>query len=526
MDTIQSEKIFSNNLNDDDEYLKSLAEELKLLFVELKNFKPDLKAVGLVPKNIAENLQVLPLHINSSENTLTVATYDPLNFHITSDLKTITGLEIKLCMATRSDIKNNFDRFYKFHNTLENAISINNKSPNKNFTTLSIPEGDYNSDDAPVIKLVNDIISQAVNENASDIHFETYEDFSRVRFRVDGYLYTAFEYPVNLHPILTSRVKLISGMDIAAKIKPQDGRILTQISERYVDLRVSALPTMNGEKIVIRILYRDSEFNTLETLGLEPDDAKLLKNFCERPYGILLATGPTGSGKSTTLYSILRRLNTPDTNIITVEDPVEFYISGINQIQVNEAAGLNFENALRSILRQDPDKIMIGEIRDTNTAQIAIRAALTGHFVLSTLHTNDAPGAATRLLDMEIAPFLVASALTGVIAQRLVRKLCPNCRREYLIERSVCDTLGLKFGTKAFKPVGCQLCHNGYKGRTAIFEIMAINDELRDLILTNPDNLTLRRTAIKYGMKTLRQSGINAALKGLASLEEILSVTL
>ncbi len=370
----ESEKFNNSNNNSfdfffsDDEYTERLAQELNLTFVELKDFKPDFKAVRLLPKKIAENLRVLPLTFEPHENLLTIATHDPLNLHVADDLKILTGLDIKLVIATQGDILKNFDRFYKIHNTIENAVNSGNLATTKKTTQLlDIPDGDYNSDDAPIIKLVNDIITQAVNENASDIHFETYEDFSRVRFRIDGYLYSAFDYPSNVHTALISRIKLLSGMDIAAKIKPQDGRILTQFAGRFVDLRVSALPVMNGEKIVIRILYRETEFDTPETLGLEHDDAELLKNFYTRPYGILLATGPTGSGKSTTLYSILRKLNTPDTNIITVEDPVEFHISGINQIQLNEAAGLTFENVLRSILRQDPDKIMIGEIRDTST---------------------------------------------------------------------------------------------------------------------------------------------------------------
>jgi type IV pilus assembly protein PilB len=282
---------------------------------------------------------------------------------------------------------------------------------------------------------------------------------------------------------------------------------------------------MSGEKIVMRVLDRDHSFVELEQLGFDEEGMKQIEEFCKTPWGIMLATGPTGSGKSTTLYSMLKRISHPDINIITVEDPVEFYIPGINQVSVNEKAGLTFESALRSILRQDPDKIMIGEIRDGLTAQIAIRSALTGHFVLSSLHTNDAPSAATRIIDMGIAPFLLSASLSGVVAQRLVRCLCPHCKEEYELDDVTCDRMGIPHGTHAFRAIGCQHCRNGYKGRRGIYEIMVLNDDLKEMILNGSDHLELREAAIQYGMKTLRQAGINAALAGYTSLEEILSAT-
>ncbi|MBQ3693832.1 MAG: type II/IV secretion system protein, partial [Synergistaceae bacterium] len=362
-------------------------------------------------------------------------------------------------------------------------------------------------------------------ENASDIHVEAYEQMGRIRYRVDGALYIHFEYPASLHPSVVSRIKIMSGMDIAEKRKPQDGRILTSIDGRHIDLRVSSLPTMSGEKVVLRVLDRDNSFVELEKLGLDEDDMKHIEEFCKTPWGIMLATGPTGSGKSTTLYSMLKKISQPDINIITVEDPVEFYIPGINQVNVNEKAGLTFAAALRSILRQDPDKIMIGEIRDGETAQIAIRSALTGHFVLSSLHTNDAPSAATRIIDMGIAPFLLSASLSGVVAQRLVRCLCPHCKEEYEIDAKTCENLGIPQGSHAFRAIGCQHCRNGYKGRRGIYEIMVLNDDLREMILKGADHLELREAAVKYGMKSLRQAGINAALSGYTSMEEILSAT-
>ena len=349
---------------------------------------------------------------------------------------------------------------------------------------------------------------------------------SRIRYRVDGQLYIHFEYPASLHPTVVSRIKIMSGMDIAERRKPQDGRILTTIDGRHIDLRVSSLPTMSGEKVVMRILDRDNSSVELEKLGFDDDDMQHIERFCTMPWGILLATGPTGSGKSTTLYSMLRRISHPDINIITVEDPVEFYIPGINQVNVNEKAGLTFESALRSILRQDPDKIMIGEIRDTDTAQIAIRSALTGHFVLSTLHTNDAPSAATRIIDMGIQPFLLSASLSGIIAQRLVRNLCPYCKAEYEIDESTCEKYGIPHGATAFHAVGCPSCRNGYKGRRGIYEVMVLNDNLREMILKGADDMELREAAINNGMKTLRRAGINAALSGHTSLEEVLTATL
>ena len=393
------------------------------------------------------------------------------------------------------------------------------------YTPLAATTATASPDDAPLIELVNDMISQAVREGASDIHVESYEQMGRIRYRVDGALYIHFEYPSSLHPSVVSRIKIMSGMDIAEKRKPQDGRILTSIDNRHIDLRVSSLPTMSGEKIVLRVLDRDNSFVELEKLGLDDDDMKHIEEFCKTPWGIMLATGPTGSGKSTTLYSMLKRISHPDINIITVEDPVEFYIPGINQVSVNEKAGLTFEAALRSILRQDPDKIMIGEIRDGITAQIAIRSALTGHFVLSSLHTNDAPSAATRIIDMGIAPFLLSASLSGVVAQRLVRRLCPHCKEEYELDDNTCESLHVPHGSHAFRAIGCGNCRNGYKGRRGIYEIMVLNDDLREMILKGADHLELREAAVKYGMKTLRQAGINSALAGHTSLEEILSAT-
>ena len=503
---------------------ETLAVQLELQFIQLDRYQANADAIKLIPKNIAERLKLIPLQIDE-DGTLLVTMADPLDLPAQDEIKLLTGRNIRIAASGRDDITRNLQRIYDLSTTLGDIMN-NNEAIGDAYTTLSATTVVAGPDDAPLIELVNDMIQSAVRDDASDIHVEAYEQMSRIRFRVDGALYVHFEYPVSLHPSVISRIKIMSGMDISEKRKPQDGRILTVVDNKHIDLRVSSLPTMSGEKIVMRILDRDHAGVELEQLGFDEDDMKYVREFCDMPWGILLATGPTGSGKSTTLYSMLKRISNPDINIITVEDPVEFYIPGINQVNVNEKAGLTFDAALRSILRQDPDKIMIGEIRDTDTAQIAIRSALTGHFVLSTLHTNDAPSAATRIIDMGIQPFLLSASLSGVIAQRLVRCLCPHCKDEYELDEQTCDKLNLPYGTTAFRPVGCQNCRNGYKGRRGIYEIMMINDNLREMILKGADNLELREAAIHNGMKTLRQAGINAAIMGTTSLEEILSSTL
>ncbi|MBQ3402083.1 MAG: Flp pilus assembly complex ATPase component TadA [Synergistaceae bacterium] len=503
---------------------ETLAVQLELQFIQLDRYQPEDEAIKMIPRNVAERLQLIPLKLDD-DDTLLVAMSDPLDIIAQDEIRMITGHDLRIAASGEDDIDRNLSRMYDFSANIQGAMSDTLEAGDA-YTPLAATTNTMNPDDAPLIELVNNAIQQAVRENASDIHFEAYEQMSRIRFRVDGALYVHNQYPAVVQPAVVSRLKIMSGMDIAEKRKPQDGRILTIIDGRHIDLRVSSLPTMSGEKIVLRILDRDNSFVELEHLGLEDDDMEHIDNFCKTPWGMMLATGPTGSGKSTTLYSMLKKISNPDINIVTVEDPVEFYINGINQVNVNEKAGLTFGSALRSILRQDPDKIMIGEIRDTETAQIAIRSALTGHFVLSSLHTNDAPSAATRLIDMGIAPFLLAASLTGVVAQRLVRCLCPHCKEEYELDDNTCEKLGVPPGSTAYKPVGCPKCRHGYKGRRGIYEIMVLNDYLREMIIKGADAMELREAAIEGGMKTLRRAGINAALQGNTSLEEILSATI
>ena len=515
------EVLVSENFISETRLAEALSTQLKLPLFTLTRYRPMPEAIRLVPRAVAERLSLIPLSI-MEDDLLLVAMSNPLDLLGQDEVRMLTGRNLKVGIATASDINQNLDRLYNLQNNLEEAIEEVDTDLGQNLEL----DFDASSDEAPVIQLVSNLLQQAVREGASDIHVEVYEKMARVRFRVDGQLYSAFDYPVALHPSVSARLKIMSGMDIAEKRKPQDGRILIRVDGRRIDLRVSVLPTMNGEKVVLRILDQESSSVGLDRLGLEADDMEKIDLFCNMPWGIMLVTGPTGSGKSTTLYSMLQKINQPDVNIITVEDPVEFSVAGINQVHVNEKAGLTFESALRSILRQDPDKVMVGEIRDQKTAQIAIRAALTGHFVLSTLHTNDAPSAATRMIDMGVPPFLVSASLSGVIAQRLVRRLCPICREEYELNENMCETLNVPVGTHAFRPRGCNECRNGYKGRRGIYEIMVVDDDLRRMILEGVSNIQLRAEAIKRGMKTLRQSGINNALAGHTSLEEVFTTTL
>ncbi|MBQ6665227.1 MAG: type II/IV secretion system protein [Synergistaceae bacterium] len=503
---------------------ETLAVQLELQFIQLDRYQPEDEAIKMIPRNVAERLQLIPLKLDD-DDTLLVTMSDPLDLPAQDEIKLLTGHDLRIATSGEDDISRNLGRMYEFSANLQGALTDATDQGDV-YTPLSATTTTMNPDDAPLIELVNSAILQAVRENASDVHFEAYEQMSRIRFRVDGALYIHNQYPAVVQPAVISRLKIMAGMDIAEKRKPQDGRILTIIDGRHIDLRVSSLPTMSGEKIVLRILDRDHSFVELEQLGFEEDDMEYIKQFCETPWGMMLATGPTGSGKSTTLYSMLKKISHPDINIITVEDPVEFYIPGINQVNVNEKAGLTFDSALRSILRQDPDKIMIGEIRDTPTAQIAVRSALTGHFVLSSLHTNDAPSAAVRMIDMGVAPFLLAASLTGVIAQRLVRCLCPNCKEEYELDDTSCEKFGVPPGSTAFRPVGCPNCRHGYRGRRGIYEILVMNDYLREMIIKGADALELRNAAVEGGMKSLRRAGINAALQGYTSMEEILSATI
>ena len=504
--------------------LDALSSQLRIEVYSLSRYRPMPEALRMVPEHVAKRLNVIPLSVVDG-NTLLVAMSDPLDILAQDEIRMVSGMDIKIGLASPSEIERNLERLYSIQESVDGA-SLEMVDTLSSDVDLSQAMGEANPDDAPVILLVNNVIEQAVREGASDIHMEPFEKGSRVRYRIDGQLFNALDFPRHLHPAVSSRMKIMSGMDISEKRRPQDGRILLRVLGRRVDLRVSSLPTIYGEKIVIRILDQANAMVGLTKLGLDDNAKRHVDIICNAPYGIVLVTGPTGSGKSTTLYSILEQINKPEVNVVTVEDPVEYTVFGIGQVQVNERAGLTFDNTLRSILRQDPDKIMVGEIRDTETAQLAVRAALTGHLVLSTLHTNDAPSATVRLVDMGIAPFLVSSSLLAVIAQRLVWRLCPACKAEYTIPDTVCASLDIPSGSAGWRPVGCNECRGtGYRGRTAIFEVMAVTEAIRHLIVTGSNSSVIREEAVRNGMKSLRQAGLEKALAGVTSMEEVLSIT-
>ncbi|HHG73567.1 MAG TPA: type II/IV secretion system protein [Persephonella sp.] len=460
--------------------------------------------------------QIIPL----DKNKIYITKKTP--FYAIEDIRFLTGNSPETFLISEDE----------FNEKLEEYISnLENKIEEQELQEETFFEDLLTGSDVPLIQLINSLILKAIRANASDIHFEPFSDKVVVRFRMDGVLHEITTIPLNTYPQVVSRIKIISKLNVAEKRLPQDGRIKVKIGEKKLDMRVSTLPTVFGERIVIRLLDKSNKLLTLDELGFSSEDLKKYSRIIKKPYGLVLITGPTGSGKSTTLYASLLELKTPRKNIITIEDPVEYQIDGISQIQVNPKINLTFANGLRSILRQDPDIIMIGEIRDLETAEIAIHASMTGHLVLSTLHTNDAPSAVARLVDMGVEPFLIASSLEGVIAQRLVRTICKNCKKEYSpsetevqeIERYIGKSMEIK---KLYKGEGCQEClGTGYKGRTAVYEIMEVNEELRTIISKNPETVTIREKAISNGLKTLLEDGIMKILNGKTTLEEVLQIT-
>lgn len=506
---------------------EALSTQLQIPMISLSRYRPMTEALSVVPQAVAERLEIVPLSVLEN-NRLRIAIAEPLNLLALDELRVLTGMDIELTIAVPSEIAREIPNFYKVMDSLQNAmVEVVSDEEGSIELDLSKTKGDATADDAPVIQLVNGVLEQAAREGASDIHIEPFERLTRVRYRVDGLCYDALDFPSNLHPAVSSRIKIMGNMDITERRKPLDGRILIKVLDRRIDLRVSSLPTIYGEKMVLRLLDQENAMVGLQKLGLEDDDLQILTEMIRKPYGIILVTGPTGSGKSTSLYSILERINLPEVNIITVEDPVEYTIPGINQIQVDEKAGRTFSAALRSILRQDPDKIMVGEVRDPVTAQLAVRAALTGHLVLSTLHTNDAPSAIARLVDMDIAPFLVASSVICVIAQRLVRKLCPYCREEIVLSPKACESIGIPANSTVYRAVGCDACRGtGYRGRSGIYEIMTIDEKTKRMILEGASSGEIRDHVISAGMKTLRDSGIEKVLSGSTSLEEVMQATI
>lgn len=468
---------------------------------------------------------VLPLKL--VDNTVDVAIPDPTDTTALDAIAASYGYETRSFLASGSIIERKLEELYESHGAVMQRI-FDDVEKEEVVGEESIGELDYLRDlaqDKGIVQLVNVIIENAVRDRASDVHVEPEERDVKVRYRVDGILYDRERLPARMQPAITSRIKLISQMNIAERRLPQDGRIKGKFSDKEIDIRVSTLPTVYGESIVMRILDRGSAFITLEGLGFDAELLTIYESLILKPYGMILITGPTGSGKTTTLYASLERINSTEKKIITIEEPVEYLMSGINQINVKPKIGLTFANGLRHIVRQDPDIIMVGEIRDLETASIAIHAALTGHLLFSTLHTNDAPGAITRLMDMGVENYLVSSTLIGVMAQRLVRTICAHCKEPYTVESDVMEALRLEVST-VYRGKGCNHCSGtGYRGRIGIFEILNINDDIRDLVMKEATIRELKEKAVSLGMRTLRQDGVSKITKGLTTVDEVLRVT-
>jgi type IV pilus assembly protein PilB len=520
----------------DEDLLDFLSRKYGIPVINLQRVEVTEEITRLVKKEIVQKYQVFP--VRKVGNTLTLALSDPTVVLAIDDVQFATGLHVIPVLASESAIKEAIDKAYvdsaaKLDELLKgeqqagtDALELVDKGAQK----VDISEGGEEASEAPVIRFVNLILADAIRKRASDIHLEPYEKIFRVRYRIDGVLHDVMAPPKQMEAAILSRVKIMANMDIAERRLPQDGRISVKFSSKEVDLRVSSLPTIFGEKIVMRILDKSGVVLDLQKLGFEADDLERFSKIIQTPYGMILVTGPTGSGKSTTLYAAVSTINSAEINIMTAEDPVEYNLPGVNQVHVRDDIGMTFQIALRSFLRQDPDVILVGEMRDTETASIAIRAALTGHLVFSTLHTNDAPSTVTRLLDMGIVPFLVSSSLLMVVAQRLCRRICVECREEIELPLSVLLDVGFKpeeaEGIKVYKGLGCANCANtGYRGRMAIHEILYVNAELQEAIVKLRPANELKDIAIKHGMRTLRQAGLRKVALGMTTLDEIIRVT-
>ncbi len=550
----------------DEEITALLSKQYGVPSIALNQFEIDPAVIKLVPAETARKYQIVPL--SRAGATLTIAMTDPTNVFAMDDVKFMTGYNVEPVVASETAVLDSIDKYYGVSTGVpekkpgsggsvvqqdapgESALEV----ATKQLADLPTMLGDTGADvevleemeeisaemlarqgeEAPVIKLVNVVLMSAISKGASDIHIEPYEKEYRVRYRIDGILYNIMAPPLKMRDAITSRIKIMAKLDIAEKRLPQDGRIKIRFSDngqqKDIDFRVSCLPTLFGEKIVMRLLDKGKLMLDMTKLGFEAESLKKLETQIQKPWGMVLVTGPTGSGKTNTLYSSISKVNTSETNIMTAEDPVEFNLLGVNQVQVRENIGLNFAAALRSFLRQDPNIILVGEIRDFETAEIAVKAALTGHLVLSTLHTNDAPSTINRLMNMGIEPFLVASSLNLVCAQRLVRRICTNCKIEDEVPPPALEQIGfqpdLAAKVKPKKGTGCEKCNKtGYKGRVGLYEVMEITDELRELILVGASALELRRKAIEEGMITLRGSGLRKITEGVTTIEEVLRET-
>jgi type IV pilus assembly protein PilB len=517
--------LIDKNLVTEAGLVSTLATQLGLEYVDVADYAVDPSATTLITDALARRYQALP--IGWQDGRLLVAMADPSNVFAVDDIRTITGAEVKMVVSTRASILAAIDKYHRLDTDAESISAQASSSFEAEDDLTSVREV---TEDAPIVKLVNVLITQAVQDRASDIHIEPGEHDLRVRYRIDGVLHEVMRPPKNIQSGIISRLKIMADINIAERRVPQDGRISATIGGRGVDLRVATLPTVYGEKVVMRILDKSTALLRLDDLGFLPANLDRFEQAYKQPYGTILVTGPTGSGKSTTLYATLNIVNDESKNVITVEDPVEYRLAGINQVQVNTKAGLTFAAALRSILRSDPDIVLVGEIRDRETATIAVEAALTGHLVLSTLHTNDASSTPTRLVEMGVEPFLVASALDCIVAQRLARRLCPKCRQAYQPTPAELIAAGwtedeLDDLPELFRPVGCQACgKTGFFGRFALHEVLLVTEDVERLIVDRGHSEDIKKVATAQGMLTLRQAGLIQVRAGLTSVEEILRV--
>jgi type IV pilus assembly protein PilB len=524
----------------EEDITECLSQQFGVPSINLAHFEIDANVIKLIPADVARKYNILP--VNKTGATITIAMADPTNVFAMDDIKFMTGYNVEPVVASELGIKAAIDNYYGTTSALELKRVMEDLQSSET-ADLEVLEEDEDfdvaalaaeSEEAPVVKLVNLILTDAIKRGASDIHIEPYEKEFRVRFRVDGILYEIMNPPLKLRDAMTSRMKILAKLDISEKRLPQDGRIKLKMKlndkNKELDFRVSVLPTLFGEKIVLRLLDKDNLRLDMTKLGFEPESLVKFEEAIFKPWGMVLVTGPTGSGKTNTLYSALAKVNSPEVNIMTAEDPVEFNLPGINQVQMKESIGLNFAATLRSFLRQDPNIILVGEIRDFETAEIAVKAALTGHLVLSTLHTNDAPSTINRLMNMGIEPFLVASSVHLICAQRLVRRVCSNCKQAAPLPPAALVQAGFAQdqvdGVHPMKGAGCERCNQtGYKGRVGLYEVMEIGEELRELILVGASGLELRRKAVDEGMITLRQSGLRKVKDGLTTIEEVVRET-
>jgi len=514
----------------EEEYNEFLTRFYGVPVVDIAGADVDPAVIRLIPSDVASRFQIVPY--KRTGRRLVVAMANPSNIFAIDDIKFITGCEVEVRVASEAAVKKAIDRFYDSADSIANVMKEFNEDVEivEDAVEDGVNLSELTGEEAPVVKLVNSLLADAIRKGASDIHVEPYERSLRVRFRIDGELYEMMSPPLRMKLAIISRLKIMAELDIAERRIPQDGRIKLRMFNRTIDLRVSSLPTIFGEKIVMRILDKGNLNIDLTKLGFDPTALKKLERAVDQPYGMVLVTGPTGSGKTTTLYSALTRVNKPAVNIMTAEDPVEYNLAGINQVNVNDEVGLTFAAALRSFLRQDPNIIMVGEVRDIETASIAVKAALTGHLVLSTLHTNDAPSTLNRMVDMGVEPFLVASSVNLIMAQRLIRRICASCKEQTVLHPEVLEELGLKESEAkeftVYEGTGCVECNNtGYKGRQGVYEVMPITSGIRDLILDRAPTSEVKSLAVKEGMLTLRAHGLIKLRAGLTTAEEVLKET-